>query len=310
VTRATARRVRVIWNPRAGSKAGIPTNATDEERLRDVLERHGLGSDVRAPESEADARVEVERAIGDGVDVVAAAGGDGTVGLVASGLIDTPVALGVLPLGSAMNVARGLGIPRDLEQAAAILARGRRRSIDVGMADGRPFLEAVSVGLSAALFGEAQRIDDGHYTALIGLVGVLIHHRPARVRLTLDGRIVTTRALMVTVANGPYTGLGLTLAPDARLDDGLLDVRIVERFSKTELIRHFWSIAFGRRAYQPRIRTERASEIRVEARRPLLVRADADDLGTTPVDVTVRPRCLTVIAPDDAAAPEAEDVRP
>jgi diacylglycerol kinase (ATP) len=103
---------------------------------------------------------------------------------------------------------------------------------------------------------------------------------------------------MVTVANGPYTGLGLTLAPDARLDDGLLDVRIVERFSKTELVRHFWAIAFGRRAYQPRIRTERASRIRVDSGRPLLVRADADDLGTTPVEVTVRPRCLWVIAPD------------
>jgi diacylglycerol kinase (ATP) len=308
VTGPAGRRVRVIWNRRAGSKAGIPTNATDEPRLREVLERYGLGGDLRAPESEADARAEVQRAIADGVEVVAAAGGDGTVGLVATALIDTPVALGVLPLGSAMNVARGLGIPRDLDEAAAILAGGSRRSIDVGEANGRPFLEAVSVGLSAGLFAEAQRIDDGHYAALVGLIGVLVQHRPARVRLRLDDRTVTTRALMVTVANGPYTGIGLTLAPDARLDDGLLDVRIVERFSKTELVRHFWAIAFGRRAYQPRIRTERASRVRVDARRPLLVRADAEDLGTTPVEVAVRPRCLWVIAP--GSPPVGGDVRP
>jgi diacylglycerol kinase (ATP) len=105
---------------------------------------------------------------------------------------------------------------------------------------------------------------------------------------------------MITVANGPYTGLGLTLAPEARLDDGLLDVRVVGRFSTIELVRHFWSIAFGRRAYHPRISTDRARRVRIEAARPLLVRADANDLGTTPVDVTVRERCLWVIAPPDA----------
>ncbi|HEY3522141.1 MAG TPA: hypothetical protein VGK63_00435, partial [Candidatus Limnocylindrales bacterium] len=100
--------------------------------------------------------------------------------------------------------------------------------------------------------------------------------------------------------NGPYTGLGLTLAPDARLDDGLLDVRVVGRFSTTELVRHFWSIAFGRRAYHPRISTDRARHVRIEATRPLIVRADANDLGTTPVDVSIRERCLWVIAPPEA----------
>jgi diacylglycerol kinase (ATP) len=201
-----------------------------------------------------------------------------------------------------MNVARSLGIPRELDAAAAIVASAPRRSIDVGVAGGRPFHEAVSIGLSAALFEQAQRIDDGHYTALVGLLRVLLRHRPAAVRLTLDGRRVVTRALMITVANGPYTGLGLTLAPDARLDDGLLDVRVVGRFSKTELVRHFWSIAFGRRAYHPRISTDRAATVRIEAARPLFVRADAHDLGMTPVEITVRPRCLWVVAPPDGEA--------
>src|SRR4051794_6622054 len=109
-------------------------------------------------------------------------------------------------------------------------------------------------------------------------------------------------ALMVTVANASYTGLGVTLAPDARLDDGLLDVRVVGRFSKTELVRHFWSIAFGRRAFHPRISTDRAATVRIEAARPLFVRADAHDLGTTPVEITVRPRCLWVVAPPDGEA--------
>lgn len=297
---AGRRRVRVIWNGRAGTKAGLPTNVVDEARLRETLGHHGI-ADIRAPDGEDAARAEVRRAIDDGIDVVAAAGGDGTAGLVANELIGTTVALGVLPLGSAMNVARSLGIPRDIEAAAAILELGERRSIDVGFVGGEPFHEAVSVGLSAALFAEAQRIDDGHYAALVPFIGVLARHRPATVRLRLDDRTITSKVLMVTVANTPYTGLGLTLAPDARLDDGLLDVRIVGRFSKTELVHHFWSIAFGRRAYHPRIRTERSRRVRIESHRPLPVRADDRDLGTTPVEVSLRERCLWVIVPGQGA---------
>jgi diacylglycerol kinase family enzyme len=154
------RRVRVVWNRKAGSKAGIPTNAVSEEELRGILDRHGLGGDLRAPGSEEEARAAVRDAVVNGVDVVVAAGGDGTVALVADVLVDTPVALGILPLGSAMNVARSLGIPRELDAAAAIVATAPRRAIDVGFATGRPFHEAVSVGLSAQLFAEAQRIDD------------------------------------------------------------------------------------------------------------------------------------------------------
>jgi diacylglycerol kinase (ATP) len=294
--RSTKRRIRVVWNATAGSKAGLPTNLIDEAALREALARHDTLIELAAPTSEGEAREAVRRAVGDGVDVVAAAGGDGTVALVADELIGTQVALGILPLGSAMNLARSLEIPRDLDEAVAILLDGERRPIDVGYVGERPFHEAVSVGLSAALFAEAQRIDRGQYRALGGLIHVLTSHRPAAVRIRLDEREIVTRALMVTVAIAPYTGLGLTLAPDARLDDGFLDVRIVGRFSTRELVHHFWSIAFGRRAYHPRIRTERARTVRVESRRPMPVRADDADLGTTPVEVTLRRRCLWVIA--------------
>ena len=70
---------------------------------------------------------------------------------------------------------------------------------------------------------------------------------------------------MVTVANGPYTGAGFTFAPDARLDDGRFDVRVFNGFSKWELLRYWWSIMFGRRAYSPKIRTYRSAKVRVEA---------------------------------------------
>jgi diacylglycerol kinase family enzyme len=113
---------------------------------------------------------------------------------------------------------------------------------------------------------------------------------------------------MVTISNGPYAGAGMTVAPGARLDDGLFDVRIFRRFSKPRLLRHLVSIAFGRYRYAPEVDTYRSRFVRIESAHPLPARADSRDLGTTPVAFVTRPGALRVVVPatvaDTAAAPE------
>jgi diacylglycerol kinase (ATP) len=195
-----------------------------------------------------------------------------------------------------MNLARSLGIPRDLEEAAAIIAAGHERSIDVGEAAGRPFYEAVSIGLGAQILAEAHAVDRGRFLSMIDLIGVLARARRVRIRLRLDDRAVETRALAVFVANAPYTGLGLTVAPDAVLDDGAFDVVVFRHYSRIEFLRHFWSIAFGRRAYGPKVDQYRARHVVVETA-GLPSRADDFDLGRSPLDLVVRPATLRVIAP-------------
>ncbi len=218
-----------------------------------------------------------------------AAGGDGTVGLVATELIGhTDVALGILPLGSVMNIARMLGISRDLEEAAGVIAAGRTRLIDVGEANGVTFYETASVGLNAAMFATAQHFEDGDYGSPIKVLWTAFRYRPARMQVELDSEEIATRALMVTVSNGAYTGVGMTVAPDARLDDGQFDVRVFRHFSKIELIRHLASIAFGRRRYSPHISTYRSAKVRITSRHPLPIRADANDLGATPLECVAR----------------------
>ena len=290
------RRLRVIRNPASGSKGGISTNSASPEQLLDLLDRHGLGQDVVETTSEDHARETVRAAIAEGIDVLVAAGGDGTIGLAAGELLDTDTALGVLPLGSVMNIPRMLGLPRDLESAAEILATGTATRIDVGMAAGAPFYEAGSVGMNAAIFREAARFDDGDWLSILRTIWVALRYRPARMRLELDdGRQIRTTALMVTVANGPYTGAGMTVAPNARLDDGRFDVRVFRGFSKFELLRHLAGIAFGRYRYAPRVSTYRSTHVRITSRHPLPCRADSRDLGTTPIAFSVRPAALRVV---------------
>ena len=116
----------IVWNPRAGEKAGIETNPNRGADLRRVIASHDLGGELFESDSEAATAARVDAAVRAGVDVVVAAGGDGTVRSVASRLLDSDTALGILPLGSAMNLARSLDIPRELDAAAALIAAGLR----------------------------------------------------------------------------------------------------------------------------------------------------------------------------------------
>ena len=307
-TETGGRRIVVIWNPAAGLPTTLRPGGSVED-LSEILGRHGVKAEVHEPADEAGARAIVRRAVSDGVDIVVAAGGDGTVHLVADDLLDTDTALGILPLGRVMNIARALGIGRDVEAAADVLRHGEIRSIDTGEAvrsDGRvvPFFEAGSVGLNAAIFREVTRADEGDPVSIFRTVWVALRYRPARMVVELDDGSISTRALMVAVSNGPYLGLGMTVAPGARLDDGQFDVRLFTGFSKWELLRHLASIAFGRRRYAPQVSTHRSANVRITSSRPLPARADSADLSATPVTYRTRRGSLRVVVP---AAPGSGD---
>ena len=308
-------RVRVILNPNAGTKAGIPVNVRDPEALvRSLMAEFDLGDDLIVSQSEEEAIVATRDAVRAGYGTVAAAGGDGTIGGIARELLHTPTALGILPLGSVMNIARMLDLPRDLPAAARAIAAARSsnsvRVIDVGDANGTVFFEAGSVGMNAVVFREANRFGDGDWRGLFSAIWVAFRYRPARMTIRLDDRTVSSRALMVAVANGPYTGIGFTVAPGANLEDGLFDVRLFRRFSRWELFRHFRGIAFGGREYTPKIETHRSRTVHVTTASPLPARADAHDLGHTPVTYTVIPGALRIVSPSPPPGHEPVDKQP
>src|SRR6185503_15448137 len=115
----------------------------------------------------------------------------------------------------------------------------------------------------------------------------------------LDDETLTTRALMVTISNGAYMGVAMTVAPDARLNDGRFDVRVFRHYSKLELLRNLASIAFGRRRYVPHVSTYRSESVRVTSHSMLPIRADSHDLGTTPLECRSWRAALRVIVGPD-----------
>ena len=303
-------RVMVIVNPASGKKAGITTNAAGTDEVRRILEANNIQADVVETEYPEHATELAKEAVREGYDIVVACGGDGTVSEVATALIGKKATLGVLPLGSANNVARMMHVPFDLEEAGKLLRLGEIRKVDVGRCNGHYFLETAGVGLDAALFPILNQVDKGEYIRLLDAARTLFRFRPHRFTLILDRKIVRVRALMVLVANGPYWGYSIPLAPDAIIDDHLFDVVVFRNFSKTDFIRHVIGALLRRgevenpqaphdgkpRTHHPKLETYHAKRVRVLARgRRLPVHSDAHPRGYTPASVEILPGALSVI---------------
>lgn len=287
----------IIWNPEAGGGG----DDLDERRNKIWVALRGAGIDAEIFESRSESESErrIDRALAEGVGAIVAAGGDGTVRSVAFRILDHDVPLGILPMGTAMNIARSLGIPLELEAAAKVLTGGPVRAIDVGVVRGQPFLEIASIGLGAEVLAGAAHVDEGRLPAALHTLRTALRYRRTRVRLRLDGREVRGSALMLTVANGPYTGRAINLAPKARIDDGKFDVLFYQGFGAFGLAAHLARVLLGW-PHDERIRHYRAAKVHVGTHRPLPIRLDSQDLGTTPVELITRPGALRLFAPPDA----------
>jgi diacylglycerol kinase (ATP) len=314
---ATRRPVLLLINPAAGRKpAGIaPGDASAPGEAAERLRSRGLEVEVHELAPNDDAERLARTAAEEGRDVVVA-GGDGTVGPAASGLVGTEASLGIIPVGTFNNTARGAGIPLDLEQALDVVARGRTARLDVGMAwhvppgeaaalgasswsslappaDAAFFLEAAGVGLDAAGFGVAQV---GHRLGWLPAARAAwraFQQRKTPIWLIVDGKRYRTASPAVTICNGPFFGFGFALVPEASPTDGLLDVVIFVRMGRVEVLRHFLRVARGRPRREPRVRTLRARTIVVGGLQPVLpAHADGQVFGITPIVATVRPGAL------------------
>lgn len=247
-----------------------------------------------------------KKAAAEGADVVIAAGGDGTIHAVASGLIGTKTTLAIIAMGTMNNLAHSLSIPDTIEGACAIIAKGETKKIDIGNINDHVFLEVAGVGLEAVLFPAAEEIKSRGWLSTVrgafdGLTS-LFSFKPASIKVSFDGhRSRSYRVLQVTVCNSPYYGVHLQVAPGTLMDDGLLDVVIYKNFSKLEFIQHGISITQGKRILEPKITRRKVKTLRITADYPVAIHADGVAHGHTPALISVTPGALSVRVPIQVA---------
>jgi YegS/Rv2252/BmrU family lipid kinase len=213
-----------------------------------------------------------------------------------------PALLGILPGGRGNDLARTLGIPRDdIAAACAVLRDGVARPLDLGCVGDRPFVGIASLGFDT----DANRIANdapswlGQGVYAYGALRALASWRPARFDLEVDGapaRSVT--GYSVGLANNSAYGGGMYAAPNARLDDGLLDLVTVADMPKRRFLTQVLPRVFkGTHVELPEVEETRARSVRISTDRPFVVYADGDPIGETPVTISVRPAALRVMAP-------------
>lgn len=298
--RSLDRPAALIFNPHAGQKLGIDTNAGTADDVQRALRDEHVPFDPWPTEYAGHATELARQAVAEGRKLVITAGGDGTVNEVARGLANTDTVLALMPLGSIMNVARTLWVPRDLPLAARTLVEGKTLAMDMGAIGERYFLEAAGVGLDAGLFGYFDRLESGGRRVGVLRAALRFMRRLGSPRLLIEhaGGQIRARAPMVSIANGPYVGAAYAIAPSARIDDGLLEVVIFRGTGILRLLVHLLFIAGGRSLPPPaQARTLRVEWVRVRAlrRRPLPVHADGSPIGVTPVEVRAAPAALRVV---------------
>jgi len=239
------------------------------------------------------------------VDAVVLAGGDGTVHEAAPALIDTGLALGVLPRGTANDLARAVGLPLDLRGAAEVIAAGHKRRIDVGEVNGKLFFNVAHIGLGAALAdalssGMKKRLGPFAYTVAAALA--LTKLRRFRAEIVAGGERRTIRSYGVTIGNGRFFGGSGIVAEDATIDDGLLHMFSLETKNPFQLLRLLPSLMKGRQGEHDWVHTLIAPEIEVRTLRKLRIRADGKTMSETPAVFRVRPRALEIFAPAQPSA--------
>jgi diacylglycerol kinase family enzyme len=283
----------LITNPAAGSRHAKPG---DLERCEAILESAGFVLDRAETGEESPTSAELaRRAIELGHQACIVAGGDGTVALAAATLLDSPVVLGILPFGSVMNIAHGLGLPLEPVEAAEVIARRRVTQADAAEVHGKVFFETAGIGLDAEMFGATRHAERGDWRRALRRAWRWVTHESVRIAIAVDGLEHRHRALQVLVMNGPYYGWSLLLLPEVTMTDGLLDVVVFPRAGRWSLLRSFITVWHGG-TLPTRPAVYRGSHIRISSDEPVAVHADGAFAGGLPAEFVCRKGALAVFA--------------
>jgi diacylglycerol kinase (ATP) len=296
-------RALIICNPTSGGGRAATVLPAAERRLFSA----GIEVVTYLTTSLHDARTASEQAA-EGYDVVVALGGDGTVGACAAGLAAASAgraALGIVPAGGGNDTAGALGLPiHDPVAAADLLPALPRRRVDLARAGEHVYVDIAGVGFDSEVNRLANRTTwlRGRARYAWAVVAQLAVRRPARFTVELDGQRHEAGAWFVAVANGPSYGAGIRIAPDARMDDGMLDVVVVADISRRELLRTFPKAFSGRHVDHPGVTIYRAAKVGIEADPTQWVFADGEEVCQLPLVFESMPQAISVLATADAPA--------
>lgn len=237
-------------------------------------------------------------------DAVVVCGGDGSISSAAPAVMESGLPLGIIPAGTANDLARTLSIPLDFEAAADLIVAGHSKRIDVGLVNGHAFFNVASIGLSSDL---AQKLDPetkkryGRLGYAVAALRVLASARRFRARIVEKGRGTRVKTYQIAVGNGRLYGGGNVVAEAAAIDDGRLDLYSLEMPNLWKSVLMARAFRTGTHGAWKEVRTARCVEFNIETSRPMAVNTDGEIVTATPAYFKVLPGAVTVFAPPNAS---------
>ncbi|MBM4349475.1 MAG: diacylglycerol kinase family lipid kinase [Deltaproteobacteria bacterium] len=292
-------RILVIVNPVAGGGKTL--------RLLPSVKRwfsqssHDLLYEITSTPDEM--RSKIMAAPARGMDAILLSGGDGTVHQALPAIVETGLPFGYLPCGRGNDFARNIGLPADLKSNCSFLSAPSFRKLDLPSINQKiPFAAIAYVGFD----GEVNRLANDHKGYFGGTLGYIIcvlktlkNFKPFEVEITIDDHTWRERVMMVSIANAPFYGGGMKIAPQALMDDGLLDICIVKEISNLELLRQFPKVFKGTHVTHPRIMMATGKKIKITSDEERELFADGEHAGKLPAECTIGSRTIRVLAPSN-----------
>lgn len=288
------------------SRSGQADLSEVVRRLQDL----GLQLVQIPPESPAHA-AELIRRHGNYVDLVIIGGGDGSLNAAAEALVETGRPLGILPMGTANDLARTLAIPADLIQACDIIGRGRLHRIDLGCVNGKYFFNVASLGLSVEVARALSRDLKRHlgiFGYAVSSIRALRAAHPFRAEIRCDGQTYRLKSLQIAVGNGRHYGGGMTVHEDAAIDDGRLDLYSLAPQSVWSLACMYPALRRGQYGKLDSVHVLDGREVEVLTRKAMDINTDGEVTTRTPARFSVKPKALAVLVPESYAPPSVKDM--
>ncbi|MFC4766823.1 diacylglycerol/lipid kinase family protein [Effusibacillus consociatus] len=269
-------------------------------QFQHYLNALGIEHDVHLTAAPKEA-IEVARMAGaDQYSYVVAVGGDGTVNEVVNGIAGQKIAFGVLPAGTGNDFARMLNIPRDPRLAVRRLSDRNHTAVDLMEMNGQLVAGAIGIGFDGAIAEDINRTSwkkrVGPFGYVLSMLKLIFTFPPFTMHLKIDDRsFVFQNCWLVAVGNSKFYAGGMKICPDAKHDDGLLDVCIVHNMSPLQLLKLFPSAFSGNHVLHPNVMCLQGKKVRVLTDPAVPIHGDGEILGRTPSEILIRPQALTVV---------------
>lgn len=260
-----------------------------------------LGFDLQEESTEKPKQLpDIIRQWSDRVDLVIVGGGDGTLNAAVDGIVDTQLPLGILPLGTANDLARTLAIPEALDQACQVIANGKQQQIDLGWVNGKHFFNVASLGLSVQITKQLTKEIKQRWGVLayaVTAIRVVGRSRPFLAEIRSNGESIKVKTVQIAVGNGQYYGGGMKIAEDAAINDQRLDLYSLEIEHAWEIIRLLPAMKQGQQADLPGVRTLQSQEIEVYTSKRRPINTDGEITTYTPAKFRLIPQALSIFVP-------------